>query len=93
MLNGRTDREKFTEGLSFIARTSEQKVKLTKFIEDYQRFIPMLPESGFVAFYSDDDVRTHTPLFNKHGYALSKVEEDDSFSLWRLSKKNAPIQQ
>lgn len=84
MLTGRTDEEKFSEGLALIASTPERKQELKNFIRKIQRFIPMLPERGFVLFYSDDDVTNIKPMFEKHGFKLQPLSRSGSFSLWRM---------
>ena len=82
MLTGRTDEEKFNEGLALIASTPERKQELKNFIRKIQRFIPMLPERGFVLFYSDDDVAKIKPMFENHGFKLQPLSRSGSFSLW-----------
>ena len=84
MLTGRTDEEKFNEGLAFLASTPERKKELKNFIRKIQRFIPVLPEHGFVMFYSDDDVTKIKPMFEKHGFKLQPLSKSGSFSLWRM---------
>lgn len=86
MLTGRTDEEKFTEGLAFIASTPERKRELQDFIRKIQRFIPVLPESGFVMFYSDDDVTRIKPMFEQHGFRLQRLAGSGSFSLWKMER-------
>lgn len=86
MLNGRTDEEKFSEGLAFVAGTPERKRQLHAFIAKVQRFIPILPEKGFVIFYSDSDVARLKPLYEKHRCSLEKVDGEGEFSLWRFER-------
>ena len=84
MLTGRTDEEKFNEGLAFIASTPERKQELKNFIRKIQRIIPVLPERGFVMFYSDDDVTKIKPMFENHGFHLHQLRKSGGFSLWKL---------
>ena len=86
MLTGRTDEEKFSEGLALIASTPERKQELKNFIRKIQRFIPMLPERGFVLFYSDADVTKIKPMFENHGFKLQPLSRSGSFSLWKLER-------
>ena len=86
MLTGRTDEEKFNEGLAFLASTPERKKELKNFIRKIQRFIPVLPEHGFVMFYSDDDVTKIKPMFEKYGFKLQPLSKSGSFSLWRMER-------
>lgn len=86
MLNGRTDEEKFSEGLSFVARSDEMREKLKGVVAKIQRFMPLLPESGLVMFYSEADVEKILPLFRNRGYELTRLDAEGGLSIWKLEK-------
>lgn len=87
MLNGRTDEEKFSEGLSYVTRSEEARTKLRACISRVQRFMPLLPERGYVLFYSAADCDALKPLYERHGKALSELATDGTFSLYSLEPR------
>ena len=88
-LNGRSDEEKFKEGLAFIPCSDETRTEIFKFIAKVQRFVPLLPEKGLVLFYSNEDVKTVKPLFESKGCILHQLEKAGDFSLWKMERKVA----
>ena len=86
MLTGRTDEEKFSEGLAFLPVDEDGKAKIKAFITKIQRFMPLLPEGGFVMFYSDDELDNVRPMFEAKGKKLELVDAYGGHSLWRMSE-------
>ena len=86
MLTGRTDEEKFSEGLAFLPVGEDGKAKAKAFIAKVQRFMPLLPKEGFVMFYSDDELDKLRPLFEAKGKKLELLDIDSGYSLWRMSE-------
>jgi len=84
MLTGRTDEEKFTEGLAFLPGDENRKAKIKEFVAKVQRFMPLLPESGLVMFYSKKELDTVRPMFEAKGKRLELLDSDDGYSLWRM---------
>ena len=70
MLSGRTDEEKFTEGLAFIPGGEARKEKAKAFIAKIQRFMPLLPREGLVMFYSEEEKSQILPLYEQKGKTL-----------------------
>ena len=85
-LNGRSDEEKFKEGLALIPCNEEMRSRIFEFIAKVQRFVPLLPESGLVLFYSEDDVKNVKPLFESKGCILQPLEKDGCLSLWKMER-------
>ena len=88
-LNGRSDEEKFQEGLAFIPCSEERRKDLMKFIAKIQRFVPLLPEKGLVLFYSEEDVKNVKPLFEAKGCGFRLLDKEKGFSLWAMERRLA----
>ena len=85
-LNGRSDEEKFMEGLAYIPCKDEQRKAILNFITKIQRFVPLLPTNALVLFYSDDDVKNVMPIFESKGCKFQPLKKDGSFSLWKMQR-------
>ena len=84
MLTGRTDEEKFTEGVNFLPFDEDRREQIKHWISNVQRFMPLLPENGLVVFYSDEDVSSIMPLLERHAANVELIDKDKGFSLWRM---------
>ena len=85
-LNGRSDEEKFLEGLALMPCGEERRKDLMKFIARIQRFVPLLPEKGLVLFYAEEDVKNVRPLLEAKGCELRLLEKEAGFSLWSMER-------
>ena len=88
MLSGRTDEEKFTEGLAFIPGGEARKEKAKAFIAKIQRFMPLLPREGLVMFYSEEEKSQILPLYEQKGKTLCLLDTDGGYSIWRMKEAN-----
>lgn len=88
MLTGRTDEEKFTEGLAFLPGGEALGSRVKKLIPKIQRFMPLLPEKGFVLFYTEEDKIRLLPMFEGKGKKLEQLDVCGEYSLWRMSAVN-----
>ncbi len=85
MLNGRTDEEKFTEGVAYLPVDTAKKERLISIIKKIQRFMPLLPENGFVMFYTHEEQEMVKPLFEAKGCKLTLIDSNNGYSLWRMN--------
>ena len=89
MLTGRTDEEKFMEGLAFLPDDRRGlRLKAQAIISKFQRFMPLLPEKGFVLFYTEEDKIRLLPMFEGEGKKLEQLDVCGEYSLWRMSAVN-----
>lgn len=91
MLTGRTDEEKFTEGLAFIPGGEDRKERAKAFIAKIQRFMPLLPTEGLVMFYSEKEQNGILPLFKAKGKKLELLAADGGYSIWRMKEAERQI--
>ena len=88
MLTGRTDEEKFTEGLAFLPGGETFTSMFKAIVPKIQRFMPLLPDNGFVLFYAEEDKTKLLPMFENKGKKLEMLDAYKGYSLWRMSDKN-----
>lgn len=86
MLSGRTDAEKFNEGLARLPLCDERMADVRLFIAKVQRFMPLLPRDGLVMFYSKDDLHNIKPMLEAKGCNLDLLDEENGYSLWRFEQ-------
>lgn len=91
MLTGRTDEEKFSEGLAFIPGDEDRKARAKAFIAKIQRFMPLLPKEALVMFYSEEEQNGILPLFKAKGKKLELLVADGGYSIWRMKKAEQQI--
>lgn len=91
MLTGRTDEEKFTEGLAFIPGGEDRKKRAKAFIAKIQRFMPLLPTEGLVMFYSEKEQNVILPLFKAKGKKLELLDADGGYSIWRMKEADQQL--
>ena len=91
MLTGRTDEEKFTEGLAFIPGGEDRKKRAKAFIAKIQRFMPLLPAEGLVMFYSEKEQNVILPLFKAKGKKLELLAADGGYSIWRMKEADQQL--
>lgn len=92
-LAGRSDEEKFMEGLTYIPCNEEQRKAILNFIAKIQRFVPLLPNNALVLFYSDDDVKNIKPIFESKGCEFKPIKTEGSFSLWKMRRAQNDVNQ
>jgi hypothetical protein len=88
MLTGRTDEEKFTEGLAFLPGGETFTSRVKAIVPKIQRFMPLLPAKGFVLFYAEEDKTKLLPMFENKGKKLEMLDAYKGYSLWRMSGKD-----
>jgi len=91
MLTGRTDEEKFSEGLAFIPGDEDRKARAKAFIAKIQRFMPLLPKEALVMFYSEEEQDGILPLFKAKGKKLELLVADGGYSIWRMKEAEQQI--
>lgn len=89
MLTGRTDEEKFTEGLAFLPGGNAFASRVKAVIPKIQWFMPLLPEEGFVLFYTAQDKSNLLPMFESKGKKLELIDANGGYSLYRMTAASA----
>jgi hypothetical protein len=86
-LSGKSDEEKFSEGVAMLPVSNSLREKIKKILPRYQRVMPILPPTdGLLLFYSRKDAERLKPLFEKNGRQLKLLDEIGELSLWEMRK-------